>query len=349
MLCKGYGGAERAFVDTCLSLAEAGVEVLAVIDHQFYARHQLQHPRLIVAPIRILTRFDPLAKWQIARVLRQFGANLAHIHLRRSMIVAAKTCQQQHIPVLATIHNYSKLTAYHSADWVIALTQEHAHYLTQHHAGFAGKITVVPNFSRFSTTEAVIPPTGPLKFLAYGRFVPKKGFDVAIAAFAQARRQMPEARLTIVGAGAEAAALRQQIHTLGLAPVVELNGWSDAVSDLLDQYDVLVLPSRHEAFGIVALEAMARGKAIVSTRCEGPRQFLSESACFFCQPGDAADLAAQLVQVYQQRQQAQQRAIVANQLFRQHYAAAVVIPQLQAVYQQVITSNTCHKTHSLGE
>lgn len=333
MLARGYGGAERIFVDTCLSLADYHHEVLALVDRDFYGLPLLRHqPGLTVAPIRILSRYDPWARYQLGRHLRAFQPDIIHFHLRRSLVMAATAGRRLGVPLVATVHNDNQPLAYTAADHLIALTAGQANDL-QNYPALAGKVTVIANFSRFAATIATIPQTGPIKYLAYGRFAPKKGFDVLLSAFAAARQHLSNAHLTLAGAGALATALQQQITNLGLNQQVTLLGWTDQVLDLLDQHDVFILPSREEAFGVVVLEAMARHKVIIATRCNGPRQFLTEQSAYFCEPGDVASLAKQLIQVDQQRLEAQQKAKQANQDYRAYYQMEQVIPRLCAFYE----------------
>ena len=69
-------------------------------------------------------------------------------------------------------------------------------------------------------------------------------------------------------------------------------GWIDDTQRFLDRGDIYVLSSRTESFGISLLEAMARGLPIVSTRCQGPSQLLTDSQAWFAAPENPASLAA---------------------------------------------------------
>lgn len=102
-------------------------------------------------------------------------------------------------------------------------------------------------------------PEAPV-YAAWGRHVPQKGLDLLIAAFAQVRQALPEARLLIGGDGPETHRLRR-----AAGPGVELVGPLDrqGVQDLLARARVAVVPSRLEPFGIVGVEAMACGRTVV--------------------------------------------------------------------------------------
>ncbi|MGV6817281.1 MAG: glycosyltransferase [Thiotrichales bacterium] len=338
MLGKGYGGAERAFVDTCLALDEAGHEVLAIIDEQFEAQEQLNNGcKITIAPIRILARWDPLARRQLNKILKVWQPEIAHVHLRRAMAVAGPTLKRSNIPFVASLHNYGNLTAYKNADGLIALTEGHRDYILGH-AGFIrshlkeNAVTVIPNFSRFPESRKSIPEVEPLKFVAYGRFVPKKGFDLLIKAIALAAEELPSLRLTLIGDGPEKAKLVSLTTEMHLEDMITIDGWQQDLIPILDQHDIFVLPSRSEPFGIVLLEAMARGLGIISTRTEGPHEFLDDSCCEFAASTTAEGLAQAIIQVSGDRHSLKNKALKAQQRYSTNFSQTAVIKLLEQKY-----------------
>lgn len=97
-------------------------------------------------------------------------------------------------------------------------------------------------------------------FAAWGRHVEQKGFDLLLRAFDRVREELPNAVLRLGGDGDETARLKAMA-----GPGVDLLGPLDrsGVQDLLAGARVAVVPSRLEPFGIVAVEAMAAGRAVV--------------------------------------------------------------------------------------
>ncbi len=114
--------------------------------------------------------------------------------------------------------------------------------------------------------------------LAVGRLGRMKGFDLLIDAFARA--DLGSARLEIIGGGAERDALQQQIDDHGLGSRVALVGEKDAaaVARRIGQAAAVVVPSRSEAFGIVALEAWRGGAALVMTSRGGGGEIVHDRA-----------------------------------------------------------------------
>ena len=102
--------------------------------------------------------------------------------------------------------------------------------------------------------------------LFVGRLVPYKGVDV----FLQALQRAGDVAAVIVGDGPLRQQLEQQAAACGIASRVFFLGSADdaTVAAWYGACDMFVLPSvtRAEAFGLVQLEAMARGKPVISTR-----------------------------------------------------------------------------------
>jgi len=110
--------------------------------------------------------------------------------------------------------------------------------------------------------------------LAVGRLTEAKDFPVLIRAFALVRKERP-ARLIILGEGAERPKLEALVRELGLNEDVIMPGFVDNPYKYMRNATVFVLSSAWEGFGVVLVEAMALGTAIVSTDCpNGPAEIL---------------------------------------------------------------------------
>ncbi len=119
-----------------------------------------------------------------------------------------------------------------------------------------------------------------------------KNLPAVVAAFAEVARARP-ARLLLLGDGPELAPTLARLQELGLADRVSAPGMVQALEDVLPLGDVLLLPSWHESFGLVALEAMACGVPVIATDRGGTDEFLDDGVNGFLRaPDDHAGIAA---------------------------------------------------------
>jgi glycosyltransferase involved in cell wall biosynthesis len=131
--------------------------------------------------------------------------------------------------------------------------------------------------------------------LGVGAVVPRKGFDVLVAALAELADQ--PWRCTIAGSldrdpGA-ADALRAQINRVGLSDRVILTGALDP--ETLDVFyrsaDIFVLPSRYEGYGMAFTEAMSRGLPVVAAEAGAVPATVPRNAGVLVPPDDTVALA----------------------------------------------------------
>lgn len=128
-----------------------------------------------------------------------------------------------------------------------------------------------------------------------GRLDPEKGPDLLIEAWALARQRLPDARLLIIGSGALEAKLRRATRDW---PDVVWVGYRADTAPFVATMDLLVVPSRREAFGLAAAEAMAAGVPVIATRVGGLPEVVRDGVdgCLV-PPLDSAALADAIVRL----------------------------------------------------
>ena len=126
-----------------------------------------------------------------------------------------------------------------------------------------------------------------------GRLAPGKGIDDLIRAIAIVRRTRA-AQLVLVGDGPLRSSLETLARDLGVADAVTFRGWIEAPYRHMAAAAVLVVPSHAEALGMVIIEGLRSGAAIVATDCEwGPRELITDGHDGLLVPvGDPVALAA---------------------------------------------------------
>jgi glycosyltransferase involved in cell wall biosynthesis len=237
----------------------------------------------------------------LARVLRtrgviigtRVGLNLA---IARFGHPAALKVGQEHLEFTryddtvkrAMIRHFRRL------DVLACLTETGARPYRRKLEGASTHIVIIPNAIPDELPEPADP--GADRIVAVGRLAPGKGFHQLIAAFARIAPQHPSWTLHVVGNGPQRGRLRELIARHDLAGQVVLRKGTPAVQDELRAASVFALSSRFESFGMVLLEAMATGLAVVSYACNnGPREILTdERNALLVRTGDVPALARQL-------------------------------------------------------
>lgn len=142
------------------------------------------------------------------------------------------------------------------------------------------RIAVAPmgvDFTRFRTAMDIV--REPHRLIFVGRLVTGKGVHVLLDAFPKVVREFPDATLEIIGAGPQEAALRTQATMSGHASAVTFSGAlpQEALPDRYARAAIAVVPSLAEGFGLVVLEAMGCGCAVVASDLPALRALITDS------------------------------------------------------------------------
>ena len=138
----------------------------------------------------------------------------------------------------------------------------------------------------------------PLKnkqIISIGRFTAQKGFDYLIDAFAKFSNNFPDWKLKIVSDGELRDELTEQINSNNLNNKVELVGFLQDVTSVLQEASIFVMSSRYEGMPMVLLEAMSCGVPVVSFDCPyGPKSIIKENCGILVEPANVSELAAKI-------------------------------------------------------
>jgi len=146
--------------------------------------------------------------------------------------------------------------------------------------------------------------------VAAGRLSREKGFDLLLAAMPRVIERIPGARLAILGEGPLKDELIEQARSLGLADIVSFRGFQQNLWPYLRHADLLVVPSRREAFANVLLEALALGTPVVAADCPGAVRelYADHSAVRLVPPENPATLAEAVIEHFDAASAASVRA-----------------------------------------
>jgi len=169
-----------------------------------------------------------------------------------------------------------------------------------------------------------------------GRFVQQKGADILLRAFAKVVERVPQARLLLAGDGPERQLLDRLITDLKVSSSVALLGYLPRaeVERRFASAWVQVVPSRFaEAFGLVAVEAMMRGTAVVASASDGLMEVVRDGQTgFLVPPGDASTLAEALVRLLSNRELAERLGEAGREVALTHFRWETYLDKIIDVY-----------------
>lgn len=175
-------------------------------------------------------------------------------------------------------------TAYALFDNVVAVSHAQGRWMAQRNLVSKETLSIIPSVVDLSAFDTLPAPAGTPRVIgAIGRLHTQKGFDVLIAAFRQMRGS--DLRLKIFGTGPEETALKAAAKTDSR---IEFCGHAETPELAMSQVDLVAMPSRWEAFGLVALEAQAAGRPLVCADRDGLRDSAGSSATFVAGHATAA-------------------------------------------------------------
>ena len=161
----------------------------------------------------------------------------------------------------------------------------------------------------------------------------EKGHAVLLEALAAAR--VPDARLVLVGEGPERERLRAQARALGVLERIAWAGHAAELGALLAALDALVVPSRAEGFGSVALLAQAAGVPVVASSAGGLAEAIEDGVTGrLVPPGDAPALARALEELAGAPARAHERASRARADVRR-FDVGGIAARIEELYRQI--------------
>jgi glycosyltransferase involved in cell wall biosynthesis len=326
MFGRELGGIEQAFLDYNDALLMAGHEVLC-ISHPLARINERISGDLTSRTLSNFGNWDPIAAFKLGRMLKAFKPDATITHGNRALHLTHKKRKYAGVHIGVT-HNYN-LKAFSKLDAIFATTRDLQRQALEAGANLT-QIDRIPNMVRAPEELPEKPEKSkddPVIIFTLGRMVAKKGFDQLIEAAAKLRvMTRTPFKIIIGGEGPESPKLRSLIKKHKLHDIVTLQGWIDNKADFYHHCDIFCLPSLHEPFGIVLLEAMAHGVPIISYDSEGPRQIFKEypDSALLAKTGDVGALAERLSRLMHNPAQRGFMAKQAREIVQQEFALPVI-------------------------
>ncbi|MCB5247781.1 MAG: glycosyltransferase family 4 protein [Candidatus Cloacimonetes bacterium] len=178
---------------------------------------------------------------------------------------------------------------------------------------------------------------GSYKLISVGNLTPEKGFSYLIDAVKTISEQGLDLQLVIVGKGPEQAALAAKIRASKLSDRIWLAGALEnrIVRNLYPLFDLFVLPSYSETFGIVFLEAMYAGLPVLGIEGQGIHGLFADGReALYAKPRDAASLAALITRFSREPELAANLAAAGQKRVQRDFMLSGLIDKVREVYER---------------
>jgi len=179
----------------------------------------------------------------------------------------------------------------------------------------------------------------------FGRLEPVKGHADLLEAARLMLRVRSDLRFWIVGEGSLDKALRHQAQALGIAGAVRFLGYQHDVAPLMAASDLVVLPSRHESFGMVLIEAMSLGKPIVASAVGGIAEVILDGVQgILVPPGQPAELSRCVLRLLADPAWAAALGEAGRCRVQTLFAIKPMVERVAALYRQMVAQNRAMST-----
>lgn len=168
----------------------------------------------------------------------------------------------------------------------------------------------------------------------HSNFRPLKRVEDVVRIFAEVVKQVPDARLTLVGDGPT----RPEVERLARGLPVTFAGEQLDVAPLLRDAAVFLFPSETESFGLAALEALSSGVPVIASRTGGLPELIDDGVNGYLQPvGDVAGMAARAVELLTDDAKQTRLASAARATAEARWRPEPHVARYEALYRRLLS------------
>lgn len=291
------GGAERAAANMSIDLSEFYDVHLMVFDCRNVTYkyggtlHDIGLPASSNGLGKILHFFKRLMKVKKIKKTEKFdavislmeGANLVNVFTKQGETTIISERNIMSVLAASKLHRFLERLTLKKADSVVALSNGVKEDLIKNFGIGRKKVTTIYNsvdvekFGKIREGVGTSDPDAP-EIVTMGRLTKQKAQWHIFRAFGKVLKKYPKAKLTVLGDGELKQDFVKFIDALGISESVEFKGFMKNPHQIIRDADIFVFSSMVEGLANVILEALACGKAVVSTDCDaGPREILAPS------------------------------------------------------------------------
>ncbi len=354
-----YGGSGIVATELGLELAQRGHDVHFIsyatpirldttLDNIHYHEVEVANYPLFQFPPYCLA----LAS-RMAEVAERYALDVLHVHYAIPHSVSAFLAQQmmkRRLPFVTTLHgtdvtlvgvepSYFPITrfAIERSDAVTVISD----FLleeTRSVFGITGPVTRIHNFVNCDLYRPEKSDRPRPRLIHISNFRPVKRVEDCIRILSAVRRTI-DCELWMAGDGPQRSSAERLAHDLGIAAHVRFLGKQDRIERLIPKTDILLLPSEREAFGLVALEAMACGVPSVAAASGGIPELITNGHDGLMAPvGDTEAMAGHVVSLLESPSRYEEFSAAARKTAVERFATPILIPEYERLYETTVAA-----------
>lgn len=328
MLClsEGYGGLELYAAEEVKQLQSRGHDCLPVVTQNSMLHKHLYEAGIEPVCLHVINRRLPaLAARKLARLIEKQKIDLIHIHWNNDLNLAVlakrfsqrkpKLVYSRHMAITRSKKDPLHRWFYSEVDCLIVVTklmqQEAETYLPlpksrihQLYLGVADMGDVSPNY-KDCYAEGF--PQRKLNIALFGRIEPYKGQHVLVSAVSQLVNEGLDISATIIGHIMDKkyfTELEKSVKANNLSNFIKFESFVKNPIQRMKCYDVVVLTTYCETFGLVLIEAMRAGVMVIGTNAGGVKEIITDNETgLLFEPDDVQNLKTLLCNLYKQPEQ----------------------------------------------
>ena len=297
------GGAEMLVAGTVVSMS-AYHHIIVTLKKTNDFQKELNNLPLFC--LNYESKFDLIRSVKELRaIINQHKIDIIHAHLLTSTFLA-RLAKKKEIPLVFSVHNTLSESAFKKSrisKWLEKLTyksSDHIIFVSESikkdydkYINIKGSHDVLHNFIEDKFFDHHLAKqhqnTSPFKLVSVGSLKPQKNFSFLIQAF----QHLEDCTLDIIGDGPLMNDLFEEIKHHGVQNRVKLLGNQNNIDEILTNYDLFVMASTFEGFGIAAVEAMALGIPTMLSDISVFREVADNASVFF-NPNQKEDFISKL-------------------------------------------------------
>ena len=164
-----------------------------------------------------------------------------------------------------------------------------------------------------------------------------KGLNHLIDSLTVLAPEFPDLRLEIAGDGSMRGDLEQKSSQLGVSGIVSFLGWREDLPSVMAGWDIFVLPSLDEGFGVAALEAMAAGLPVIASAAGGLCELVQNGETgWLVPPAAPAEIAQRVRELIHDGRMREAMGTAGRQRALHLFPISRMVEQTIAVYDKLI-------------